>query len=91
MLARTGSNERVALSSKRDAAAAKRDEHAQTARQLRLVEAFIVEARTALLSSSLAHLEAAASVWLPGLSLRVDGDGLRERATNVDAHAQSHV
>lgn len=46
------------------------------ARRLREVEAFIVELRQKLLDSHLAVLESAASAWLPGLSLRVEGDGL---------------
>lgn len=67
---------RAELAGKQAAAESKRALHASTTRQLRLVEAFIAQARTALLDTSLASLEAAASAWLPSLALRVENDGL---------------
>lgn len=67
---------RAELSGRREAAQAERGALAKTLARLRAVEAFIVAARTKLLESSLAHLEAAATAWLPDLELRVEGDGL---------------
>jgi len=50
-----------------------REQYAASLRQLSAVDAFIVNARPKLLRSSLAILEAAASAWLPNLSIGDDG------------------
>ena len=60
------------LGERRAKAEAERTAHALTLRRLRAIEAFLVEARPKLLSSSLAILESAASAWLPGLSISED-------------------
>ncbi len=46
-------------------------------RQLAVVEACLLWVRPRLLTDSLASLEAAAAAWVPGLRLRIEGDGLR--------------
>jgi DNA repair exonuclease SbcCD ATPase subunit len=53
-------------------AAAKR----QGAAALRRVEEFLLWARPKLFAEALAHLAAAAQVWVPELELRTEGDGL---------------
>jgi DNA repair exonuclease SbcCD ATPase subunit len=63
---------RAELTARRTEAAAQRAVHETTLRRLRAVEAFIVQARPRLLSSSLAILQEAASAWLPGLSIGED-------------------
>lgn len=63
---------RAELTERRGKAEAERAAHAATLRRLRAVEAFIIEARPKLLAQSLAVLEAAASAWLPGLSIGED-------------------
>lgn len=50
---------------------------AKSAAALRRVEEFLLWARPKLFAEALAHLAAAAQIWVPELELRAEGDGLR--------------
>lgn len=60
---------------------------AQDAAALRRVEEFLLWARPKLFAEALAHLAAAAQLWVPELELRAEGDGLRLLLSGKDYKA----
>lgn len=68
---------RSGLLAELDKAQAEKAALSLTARQLTAVEACLLWARPRMLADSLASLEVAASAWVPGLRLRIEGEGLR--------------
>ncbi len=68
---------RSGLQAELDKAQAEKAALSLTVRQLAAVEACLLWARPKMLADSLASLEVAASAWVPGLRLRIEGEGLR--------------
>lgn len=60
---------------------------AKGAATLRRVEEFLLWARPKLFAEALAHLAAAAQVWVPELELRAEGEGLRLLLSSKDYKA----